>query len=235
MTVGWAHSALAGGVPWPPWLIVLALLVCWAVVIAATAALFAGHVSGRGHPSEAPSRSRRLGRAIDSGRTSATTNWCPGSKPTVPSEIPRALTPQRLSVVGRWWRTRVGRARSHPGRQSATARELWRKPFPPSVCNVVPRYRRRAIPERELPEDSADERQEPLHFIPRGGIHPDTPTGYSGLEETHEVCTGATGHRRAGRGHADTGATSFRGSLRRGYGSRGRELATAPGVPSDPQ
>jgi hypothetical protein len=60
MSVGWAPFGLDSGADWQAWLLlIVALLVCWGLVIAATAALFGGHFGGRHHRSGSPRPGRR--------------------------------------------------------------------------------------------------------------------------------------------------------------------------------
>jgi hypothetical protein len=59
MSVGWEPSVLGGGADWPTWLLVtVALVACWGLVVAATTALFGGHLGGRSQRNGSP----RLGR-----------------------------------------------------------------------------------------------------------------------------------------------------------------------------
>jgi hypothetical protein len=60
MSVGWAPAVLGSGVDWRSWLVlIIALLVCWGLVIAATAALFGSHFGGRSHRNGSPRPGRR--------------------------------------------------------------------------------------------------------------------------------------------------------------------------------
>ncbi len=60
MSVGWAPAVLGSGVDWRSWLVlIIALLVCWGLVLAAAAALFGSPFGGRGHRDGLPRPGRR--------------------------------------------------------------------------------------------------------------------------------------------------------------------------------